>query len=85
MGSPRGSGHQRYFIRNESPRWRTVEIDPPSQVPPTSYPYPRMTLRHGLDDFGDLFYSFNEMPLHAWPYWVTVKDEKVVAIEQRFS
>ena len=75
-----------YYIRNESPRWRTVEIDPAARVLLTSYPYgdPTAPRDYGLDDFGDLFYSFNEMPLHAWPYWVTVKDEKVVAIEQQF-
>jgi hypothetical protein len=75
-----------YYIRNAEPRWRTVEIDPGARVTITSYPYgdPTDPREYSLDDFGDLFYSFNEMPLHAWPYWVTVKDEQIVAIEQQF-
>jgi len=75
-----------YYIRNENLRWRTVEIDRAARVLLTSYPYgdPTAPREYSLDDFGDLFYSFNEMPLHAWPYWITVTDEKVVAIEQQF-
>jgi len=75
-----------YYIRNGNPRWRTVEIDPAARITLTSYPYgdPTDPREYSLDDFGDLFYSFNEMPLHAWPYWVTVKDGKVVAIDQQF-
>lgn len=75
-----------YYIRNESPRWRTVEIDSATRVTLTSFPYgdPTDPREYNLDDFGDLFYSFNEVPLHAWPYWVTVEDAKVVAIEQQF-
>jgi hypothetical protein len=75
-----------YYIRNANPRWRTVEIDPTAKITLTSYPYgdPTDPREYSLDDFGDLFYSFNEMPLHAWPYWVSVKDGKVVAIEQQF-
>lgn len=75
-----------YYIRNESPRWRTAEIDPAARILLTTYPYgdPTAPREYSLEEFGDLFYSFNEMPLHAWPYWVTVKDERVVAIEQQF-
>jgi hypothetical protein len=68
-----------YYIRNDNPRWRTIEIDPAATVSLTTYPYGQIgdpqIVR--LERFADLAIDWSE-------YWITVEDGKVVAIEQQF-
>ena len=68
-----------YYIRNENPRWRTIEIDPAATVSLTVYPYgeiddPQIV---SLERFANLSLGWSE-------YWVTMEDGRVVAIEQQF-
>jgi hypothetical protein len=68
-----------YYIRNESPRWRTIEIDPAAKVSLTVYPYgqiddPRIV---SLERFADLSLGWSE-------YWITMEHGRVVAIEQQY-
>lgn len=68
-----------YYIRNENPRWRTIEIDPAATVSLTVYPYGQIDDPQivSLERFAELSPGWSE-------YWVTMEDGKVVAIEQQF-
>jgi hypothetical protein len=68
-----------YYIRNESPRWRTIEIDPAAKVSLTVYPYGQIDDPQvvSLERFADLAIDWSE-------YWITTEDGKVVAIEQQY-
>lgn len=72
-----------YYIRNESPRWRTIEIDPTatvSLIPFGDRTYPTVV---NLSGFGELFSSYEGRLLRLSPYWITMDDGKVVAIEEQ--
>jgi hypothetical protein len=68
-----------YYIRNENPRWRTIEIDPAAKVSLTVYPYGQIDDPQivSLERFADLAIDWSE-------YWITMEDGKVVAIEQQY-
>lgn len=68
-----------YYIRNENPRWRTIEIDPAAKVALTVYPYGQIDDPQvvSLERFADLAIDWSE-------YWITLEDGKVVAIEQQY-
>jgi hypothetical protein len=72
-----------FYIRNENPRWRIVEVHPTTQVALTVYPYGQ------VDDPQIVsFQRFSELA-PGWsgpgePYWITVEDRRVVAIEQQY-
>ena len=75
-----------YYIRNEHPRWRIVEVDPASTVSLVVYPYgdieqPRTV---SLARFGELFGADEHGAFQGLPYWITVRDDTVIAIEQQF-
>jgi hypothetical protein len=74
-----------FYIRNENPRWRVIEVDPAAPVSLTTYPYgdiddPRVV---SLARFGELFAS-GEGYLPSFPYWIIVRDGIVTAIEEQF-
>ena len=68
-----------YYIRNENPRWRTIEIDPAAKVSLTVYPYGQIDDPQivSLERFADLSLGWSE-------YWITMEHGRVVAIEQQF-
>ena len=68
-----------YYIRNENPRWRTIEIDPAAMVSLTVYPYGQIDDPEvvSLARFADLAIDWSE-------YWITTEDGKVVTIEQQY-
>jgi hypothetical protein len=68
-----------YYIRNENPRWRTIEIDPAATVSLTVYPYGQVDDPQivSLERFADLSLGWSE-------YWITMEDGRVVAIEQQY-
>jgi hypothetical protein len=68
-----------YYIRNENPRWRTIEIDPAATVSLTVYPYGQVDDPQivNLERFADLSLGWSE-------YWITMEDGRVVAIEQQY-
>ena len=68
-----------YYIRNENPRWRTIEIDPAAKVSLTVYPYGQIDDPQivSLERFADLSLGWSE-------YWITMERGRVVAIEQQF-
>jgi hypothetical protein len=75
-----------YYIRNEDPRWRIVEVDPAATVSLVVYPYgdiqdPRTV---GLARFAELFEANEHAAFRGFPYWITVRDGTVTAIEQQF-
>ncbi|MGH2640371.1 MAG: hypothetical protein ACRDGO_01590 [Actinomycetota bacterium] len=72
-----------YYIRNGSPRWRTIAIDPAatvSLIPFGDRPY---STDVNLGRFGELFSSYEGRLLRLSPYWITIEDGKVVAIEEQ--
>jgi hypothetical protein len=75
-----------YYIRNENPRWRTVEIDPTTGVTLKTYPFadPSRPTTITLREFDELFSSYEGRLLRMSPYWITVEDGTVVAIEEQF-
>jgi hypothetical protein len=85
-GVPRpDAGINGYYIRNENPRWRILQVDPDATAMLTTYPIadPANPREVTLDRFGQLFGSTGGyLPLS--PYWLTVRDGVVVAIEERF-
>jgi len=75
-----------YYIRNENPRWRTIEIDPATGVTLKTYPFadPSQPTTIALDEFGELFSAYEGRFLPSSPYWIAVEDGTVVAIEEQF-
>ncbi|HEX6400374.1 MAG TPA: hypothetical protein VF108_07930 [Actinomycetota bacterium] len=85
-GVPRQeAGINGYYIRNENPRWRILEVDPITMVTLSTYPIadPAHPIEVDLDRFSELF-SSSEGYLPLSPYWLTVRDDVVVAIEEQF-
>jgi hypothetical protein len=82
---PEEAGINGYYIRNENPRWRILETDANTTVTLSTYPYadPANPTDVGLEAFGELFGSA-ETYLPLSPYWLTVDDGVVVAIEEQF-
>ena len=71
------------YIRNSNPRWRTIAIDPAatvSLIPLGSRSYQTDV---NLSEFGELFSSYEGRDLQWSPYWITMEDGKVVAIEEQ--
>ena len=69
-----------YYIRNENPRWRTIEIDPAAKVLSSRSTHTaRSTVAQivSLERFADLSLGWSE-------YWITMEHGRVVAIEQQF-
>jgi hypothetical protein len=75
-----------YYIRNVNPRWRTIEIDPAATVSLATYPYgdPSDPTVVSLKRFGKLFSSYDGRLLQYSPFWITVEDAHIVAIEEQF-
>jgi hypothetical protein len=75
-----------YYIRNVNPRWRTIRIDPGATVSLATYPYgdPSDPTIVSLKRFGNLFYSYDGRLLQYSPFWITVEDTRIVAIEEQF-
>ena len=68
-----------FYIRNENPRWRIVEVDPTAQVALTVHPYGQVDAPQivSFQRFSDLAPGWSE-------YWITMEDGRVVAIEQQY-
>jgi len=79
-----------YYIRNQNPRWRTIPLDPATTVSLTVWPNGQVGAPQvmTLDRFGVLFNVIaggaRADALHVVPYWITVRDGQVVAIDQRY-
>jgi hypothetical protein len=85
-GVPRQeAGINGYYIRNDNPRWRVLPIQPPAPVTLSTYPYadPADPVEVTLERFAGLFQG-GEGTLSFSPYWLTVRDGVVVAIEEQF-
>jgi hypothetical protein len=73
-----------YYIRNENPRWRIVEVDPAAPISIVLPPFgdieqPAVV---GLERFDQML---ERRPwMLAVPYWLEVRDDVVVAIDQQF-
>jgi hypothetical protein len=74
-----------YYIRNENPRWRVVEVVPSTMVALTTYPFGQIDqpLMVGFERFTHL-YARDAHGLRLLPYWITVRDERVIAIEEQY-
>jgi len=75
--------HHPYYIRNENPRWRTIEIAPAATVSLIPYGDRSYSTVVNLSRFGELFSSYEGRLLRLSPYWITMEDGKVVAIEEQ--
>ncbi len=74
------------YIRNENPQWRILALDPATKVSLTTYPFGQIDapLVVTLSHF-DTLYSAGKGLLSEFPYWITVRDGKVVAIEEQYQ
>jgi len=73
-----------YYIRNENPRWRTIEIDPAARARVYLQTHTALVERIvSLSRFAELFSRHDGVP-ESSPYWITMEDGKVVAIEEQF-
>lgn len=74
-----------YYIRNENPRWRVVKVDPRTMVALTTFPFGQIDqpLMVGFERFTHL-YARDAHGLRLFPYWITVRDGQIVAIEEQF-
>ena len=72
-----------YYIRNENPRWRAIEIAPAATVSLIPYGDRSYSTGVNLSRFGELFSSYEGRLLRLSPYWITMEDGKVVAIEEQ--
>jgi hypothetical protein len=72
-----------YYIRNENPRWRMIEIDPAATVSLIPFGARSYLTDVNLSGFGRLFSSYEGRDLRGSPYWITTEDGKVVAIEEQ--
>jgi hypothetical protein len=75
-----------YYIRNDDPRWRVVEVAPGTAVDLVVYPFgdienPRAVT---LARFQELFRLDQQEAIRGFPYWVTVEDGTIVGVEQQF-
>lgn len=84
---PDGQAHieNGYYIRNETPAWRTVELSPSAPVSIVLYPWgdidqPAVV---DLERFENRMLA-REPWLLGLPYWLEVRDGVVTAIEQQF-
>jgi hypothetical protein len=73
------------YLRNENPQWRILPIDPTTEVGLTTYPFgtidgPGMVT---LGRFAKLF-DKDRQGIPLFPYWITVKDGTVVAIDEQY-
>jgi hypothetical protein len=74
------------YIRNRSPEWRVIEVDPSTHVSLVTYPFgqidgPRVMT---FGRFGIVFNSIDHPELPMFPYWITVHGGKVVAIDEQY-
>ena len=76
------------YIRNVSPRWRMVEVDPGTKVALTTYPFGQIDAPQVVTfaRFGAMYNSGNDrfQILHWSPYWIRVHDGRVVSIHQQY-
>lgn len=74
-----------YYIRNVDPRWRMLPVDPAAPVSLTTYPFGQIDqpLVVTFQRFADLFASHTN-ELRWYPYWITVRDGRVVAIDEQY-
>jgi hypothetical protein len=74
-----------FYIRNESTQWRILPIDPATHVSMTTYPFGQVDapLVITLGRFGKIF-SEDKGYVAGFPYWITVRDGEVVAIEEQY-
>jgi hypothetical protein len=83
-GRPATTGTGGFYIRNASLRWRTIEIDPAAKASvSTSAEYPTERRVVSLNRFAALFRSYEGFP-ESSPYWITIKDGRVIAIEEQY-
>ena len=82
---PSEAGINGYYIRNENPRWRIVEVDPAAPVALTTYPHAQIDdpAIVELSRFASLFTASAEY-LRYSPYWLTVRDGVVTRVEEQF-
>jgi hypothetical protein len=75
-----------YYIRNEDPRWRIVEAGPASTVSLVVYPYGDIEDARtvSLARFAELFRTDEHSAFRGFPYWITVRDGTITAIDQQF-
>lgn len=74
-----------FYIRNVDHRLRIVMFDPATRVSLTTYPFgsieePKVV---SLERFASLYASRNTS-LRWFPYWITVRDDTVVRIEEHY-
>jgi hypothetical protein len=82
---PAEAGINGYYIRNENPRWRIVEVDPDVLVALTTPPHGQIDDPAIVDlpRFGTLFQASDEYIAYS-PYWITVRDGVVVRIDEQY-
>ena len=75
-----------YYIRNDDPRWRVVEVTPTTTVALTVFPYGDIEEPREVPfaRFDELFREDQRSAIRPFPYWVTVERGVITSIEQQF-
>ena len=73
------------YIRNDSPQWRILQVAPSTKVSLSTYPFgtadkPQQV---SLGRFGKIW-NANSHDIQSFPYWITVSDHTVTAIDEQF-
>lgn len=74
-----------YYIRNVDPRWRMLPVASDASVSLVTYPLGSIDepLVVGFARFDGMF-ERDAHSIRAFPYWITVQDGEVVAIDQQY-
>lgn len=74
-----------YYIRNVDPRWRMLPVASDAPVSLVTYPFGSIEepLVVGFVRFDDMF-ERDAHSVRAFPYWITVRDGEVIAIDQQY-
>jgi len=73
------------YIRNTSPRWRILSIEPTTDVSLVTYPFGDIEspARVTLGRFAKILRN-GRGAISSFPFWITVRQGTVVAIEQQY-
>ncbi len=76
-----------FFIRNVDTRWRVLEVDPATEVSLTTYPFGQIDAPGVVTfaRFEELFDGGDDTLLRLFPYWITVRDGIVVAVDEQYT
>ena len=73
------------YIRNDSPQWRILKVDPSTKVSLTTSPFGQVDkpLQVTLGRFGKIW-NGDKGDIQLYPFWITVNNHTVTAIAEQY-